>query len=346
MRVVARGRVTVYDPKGEYQLLCEHMEPEGHRRPPAGLRTAQGSGWRPKGCSPRRKRAAALAAAENRRRHVARRCRRPRHHQGAAASICQRPHRHSSDARTGRRRGARHRAGPAGDREVRRHRRRDRRPRWRIDRRPVGVQRGGRGARDCRLPGAHHLRRRSRDRRDHRRLRRRCSRTHTIGGRGNGRVAEGRLLRAHRPALAATRLGDAHAAPSAGVAAAHARGRARIRGRARRGWRCVAGTSRELTNELRRAMRNRLSNRGPPVPHASPALETFDPRRRLGAARTRLVVGRRASRRRPSSGPAMRCEADSSAAAARLDALSPLAVLGARLRRMLERRSQRTIRSR
>jgi exodeoxyribonuclease VII large subunit len=29
LRVVARGRVTVYDPKGEYQLLCEHLEPEG-----------------------------------------------------------------------------------------------------------------------------------------------------------------------------------------------------------------------------------------------------------------------------------------------------------------------------
>jgi len=29
MRVVARGRVTVYDPRGEYQILCEHFEPEG-----------------------------------------------------------------------------------------------------------------------------------------------------------------------------------------------------------------------------------------------------------------------------------------------------------------------------
>ena len=29
LRVVARGRLTVYDPKGEYQLLCEHLEPEG-----------------------------------------------------------------------------------------------------------------------------------------------------------------------------------------------------------------------------------------------------------------------------------------------------------------------------
>jgi exodeoxyribonuclease VII large subunit len=29
LRVVARGRITVYDPKGEYQVLCEHLEPEG-----------------------------------------------------------------------------------------------------------------------------------------------------------------------------------------------------------------------------------------------------------------------------------------------------------------------------
>jgi len=29
LRVVARGRVSVYSPKGEYQISCEHMEPEG-----------------------------------------------------------------------------------------------------------------------------------------------------------------------------------------------------------------------------------------------------------------------------------------------------------------------------
>jgi len=29
LRVVARGRLTVYDPKGEYQIVCEHLEPEG-----------------------------------------------------------------------------------------------------------------------------------------------------------------------------------------------------------------------------------------------------------------------------------------------------------------------------
>ena len=29
LRVVARGKVSVYAPKGEYQIACEHMEPEG-----------------------------------------------------------------------------------------------------------------------------------------------------------------------------------------------------------------------------------------------------------------------------------------------------------------------------
>ncbi len=29
MRVLARGRLSVYEPKGEYQLVCEHMEPQG-----------------------------------------------------------------------------------------------------------------------------------------------------------------------------------------------------------------------------------------------------------------------------------------------------------------------------
>ena len=29
LRVVARGRLSVYDPKGEYQIVCEYLEPEG-----------------------------------------------------------------------------------------------------------------------------------------------------------------------------------------------------------------------------------------------------------------------------------------------------------------------------
>ncbi len=29
LKVIARGRITVYEPKGEYQLTCEHLEPKG-----------------------------------------------------------------------------------------------------------------------------------------------------------------------------------------------------------------------------------------------------------------------------------------------------------------------------
>jgi exodeoxyribonuclease VII large subunit len=29
LHVVARAKITVYDPKGEYQIICEHLEPEG-----------------------------------------------------------------------------------------------------------------------------------------------------------------------------------------------------------------------------------------------------------------------------------------------------------------------------
>src|SRR3954465_10667908 len=29
LRVVARGKISVYEPKGEYQLACEHLEPQG-----------------------------------------------------------------------------------------------------------------------------------------------------------------------------------------------------------------------------------------------------------------------------------------------------------------------------
>src|SRR2546425_9025258 len=29
LRVVARGKLSVYEPKGEYQLVCEHLEPQG-----------------------------------------------------------------------------------------------------------------------------------------------------------------------------------------------------------------------------------------------------------------------------------------------------------------------------
>ena len=29
LRVIARGRISVYEPKGEYQIVCRHLEPYG-----------------------------------------------------------------------------------------------------------------------------------------------------------------------------------------------------------------------------------------------------------------------------------------------------------------------------
>ena len=40
-KVVARGQVCVYEPRGEYQLLCEHLEPQGARRPAARIRSVE-----------------------------------------------------------------------------------------------------------------------------------------------------------------------------------------------------------------------------------------------------------------------------------------------------------------
>ena len=81
-RVVARGRISVYEPKGEYQLVCEHLEPQGlgalqlafeqlkKRLEAEGLFDAGAQ------TSP------ADAAQKDRRRYVARWRGRPRHHQG------------------------------------------------------------------------------------------------------------------------------------------------------------------------------------------------------------------------------------------------------------------------
>ena len=41
LHVVVRGRISVYDPKGEYQLVGEHMEPHGLRAAAARLRAAE-----------------------------------------------------------------------------------------------------------------------------------------------------------------------------------------------------------------------------------------------------------------------------------------------------------------
>ena len=83
--VVARGRISVYEPKGEYQIVCDRLEPQGvgalqlafeqlkRRLAAEGLFDAAAQA------------AAARLAAHDRDRHLARRRRRARHRHGAPA---------------------------------------------------------------------------------------------------------------------------------------------------------------------------------------------------------------------------------------------------------------------
>ena len=41
LHVVVRGRISVYDPKGEYQLVAEHLEPQGFGAAAAGVRATE-----------------------------------------------------------------------------------------------------------------------------------------------------------------------------------------------------------------------------------------------------------------------------------------------------------------
>ena len=91
LRVVARGRISVYEPKGEYQLVCEHMEPHGLGALQLAFdqlkKRLQAEGLFDAGAQA----AAARAAAQDRHRHLARRRGDSRHHQGAAAAATRTP---------------------------------------------------------------------------------------------------------------------------------------------------------------------------------------------------------------------------------------------------------------
>ena len=154
LRVVARGRVSVYEPKGEYQLVCEHLEPHGLGALQLAFdqlkKKLQAEGL----FDAARKRPLPGAAAQDRHRHVARRRGDSRHHQGAAAAIRECPPGDLPGPRAGRGRRAGDRAGAATDRPGPGRGRGHRRPRRRLDRGSVGLQRRGRGARDCASAGA------------------------------------------------------------------------------------------------------------------------------------------------------------------------------------------------
>jgi exodeoxyribonuclease VII large subunit len=126
----------------------------------------------------------------------------------------------------------------------------------------------------------------------------------------SGRITGAMRSRLHR---AESRLRTLESRP--GLAGAH--GRVVLRGR-------HAG---DLTHALRRAMRAFVSTRERTYQSRRLMLETFDLRRRLGDVRTRLVA---ADGKLVAATARRRHEADARlrSAAARLDSLSPLAVLG------------------
>ena len=151
LRVVARGKISVYEPKGEYQIVCEHLEPQGlgalqlafdqlkKRLQAEGLFDAARK--RPLPALPRKIGIVTsldgaairdIIKVLGRRHHNAHLVIRPARVQGegAAAEVARAMQRHRAGAR----------------------RRRDhRRPRRRLDRGSLGVQRRGRRAGDRRV---------------------------------------------------------------------------------------------------------------------------------------------------------------------------------------------------
>ena len=244
LRVVARGRVSVYEPKGEYQLVCEHLEPHGlgalqlafeqlkKRLQAEGLFDAARK--RPLPALPRK---IGIVTSLDGAAH-------PRHHQGAAAPL--RRTRTSSSAR----RACRAKARPPRSRAALQA----------IARVPgvdvVIVGRGGGSIEDlwafneevvaraiARVAGAGHLGGRPRDRRHDRGLRRRPARADAVGGGRARRRAQGRVLRrgsiGSSERLAARRA-RAHAAAAAAASTCSTAGRRSPA--SRRGSRCAAAT--------------------------------------------------------------------------------------------------------
>ena len=305
--------LSVYDPRGEYQLVCEHLEPHGlgalqlafeQLRSPARRRGPVRRGAQAAAAG------AARGASASSPRSTARRC--------ATSSRCCAA---ATRTRTSSSRPARVQ-GEGAAREIaralapigarRRRRRRHRRPRRRLDRRPLGVQRGSRRARHRRLPGAGHLGRRatrptSRSptssptcaRRRRRPPPRSSSRRKDeFAGRIDALARPRRDRRCGRGCSGSTRRLHQLAGPPG------------VRRRARRASRCRQRHVAELRSALRRAaaararrrarrrvdLLGRRARRAPPAAAAGRACATRARRphdRRLDAA-----LGRRASRRR------------------------------------------------
>ncbi len=201
LHVIVRGRISVYDPKGEYQIVAEHMEPHGYGRLQLAFDqlkkklAAEGlfdtARKRPLPALPRR--IGIVTSIDG--------AALQRHHSRAPATLSQCASDHRAVASPGRGLRRRDRPRAPSDRAHPRRRRRHRRPRRRLARGSLGVQRGEGRARDRGMPGAGDFRGRPRNRFHDCRLRRRPSGADAVRRRRIRRPAQGRVLRSHRQSV-------------------------------------------------------------------------------------------------------------------------------------------------
>ena len=186
LKVLVRARVSLYEPRGDYQLIVDHMEDAGlgalqrafeelsARLAAEGLFAAERK--RPLPTLPRR---IGVITSPTRRRAA-------RHPARARAALSRGGRADLSGAGAGRRRAAEIAAALETGVRARRMRRADPGPRRRLAGRSVGLQRRALGPRHRRLADPGRQRRRPRDRFHHRRFRRRCARADALGGGGTG----------------------------------------------------------------------------------------------------------------------------------------------------------------
>ena len=184
--MLARGRIDVYEARGEYQLLVEMLEPQGLGALQLAFEQLKKKLAAEGPVRGRTQASAAALSAAHRHRHFAARRRHRGHGPDSVAPLPGPAHPPVPGAGAGR---------GLGGRGLPRHRvfqphevagRGDRGPRRGIARRPVDLQRGGRGARHRRLRRAGDLRRGPRDGCDDRRFCGRPARAHALGGGGDG----------------------------------------------------------------------------------------------------------------------------------------------------------------
>ena len=330
LHVVVRGRISVYDPKGEYQLVGEHMEPHGFGALQLAFEQLKKKLAAEGLFEPARKRPLPGAAPPHRHRHVDRRRGAARHRPRAAPPLSERAPGHRAVARAGRGRGRRDRARAPADRRASRAST------------SSSSARGGGSLEDlwafneekvARAIAASPVpvisARRPRNRCHHRRFRRRPARADAVGGRRARRAAR-------RTSSTVTSIGSASAStprdPRRACGGSNRASTRWWRGRASRafaaGSRCADGTSSELAGGAA-ARARRIARPARAAARAAASRARRSSIRGIGSAPSAPGWSRAKAHSAKRSRAA--CTTPSRASrrlAARLDGLSPLAVLG------------------